>query len=55
MGMTKKEVFDLSKIDPWFLAQVEDLIISEENIIGVSLKEVDSEAYAPIEAKRILR
>ena len=31
MGMTKKEVFDLSKIDLWFLAQIEDLILSERN------------------------
>ena len=51
MGMTKKEVFDLSKIDPWFLAQVEDLILSEENIIGVSLKEVDSEVMLQLKQK----
>jgi len=51
MGMTKKEVFDLSKIDPWFLAQVEDLILSEENIIGVSLKEVDAELMLQLKQK----
>jgi len=51
MGMTKKEVFDLSKIDPWFLAQVEDLILSEENIIGVSLKEVDAERMLQLKQK----
>ena len=51
IGMTKKEVFDLSKIDPWFLAQVEDLILSEENIIGVSLKEVDAERMLQLKQK----
>ena len=51
MGMTKKEVFDLSKIDPWFLAQVEDLVLSEENIIGVSLKEVDSDLMLQLKQK----
>lgn len=51
MGMTKKEVFDLSKIDPWFLAQVEDLILSEENIIGVSLKEIDAEVMLQLKQK----
>jgi len=51
MGMTKKEVFDLSKIDPWFLAQVEDLILSEESIIGVSLKEVDAELMLQLKQK----
>ena len=51
MGMTKKEVFDLSKIDPWFLAQVEDLILSEERIIGVSLKEIDAESIFQLKQK----
>jgi len=51
MGMSKKEVFELSKIDPWFLAQVEDLILSEGNIIGVSLKEVDAERMLQLKQK----
>ena len=51
IGMTKKEVFDLSKIDPWFLAQVEDLILSEEHIIGVSLKEFDAERMLQLKQK----
>ena len=51
MRMTKKEVFDLSKIDPWFLAQVEDLILSEESIIGVSLKEIDAERMLQLKQK----
>ena len=51
MGMTKKEVFDLSKIDPWFLAQFEDLILTEENIIGSSLKEVDAELMLQLKQK----
>jgi len=49
--MTIKEVFDFSKIDPWFLAQVEDLMISEENIIGISLKEVDAELMLQLKQK----
>ncbi len=39
-GMTQEEVFDLSKIDPWFLAQVEDLIKSEMAITGTPIAEV---------------
>jgi len=51
MGMTKKEVFNLSKIDPWFLAQVEDLMLSEENILGASLKDVDFELMLQLKQK----
>jgi len=31
-GMTLEEVHDASKIDPWFLAQVEDLVITEKSL-----------------------
>jgi len=51
MGMTKKEVFNLSKIDPWFLAQVEDLILSEESILSTSLKDVDFELMLQLKQK----
>jgi len=51
IGMSIKEVFELSKIDPWFLAQVEDLILSEKNIIRVSLEEVDAEIMLQLKQK----
>ena len=51
MGMSIKEVFDLSKIDPWFLAQIEDLVLSEENILGVSVKEIDTEVMFQLKQK----
>jgi len=51
IGMTKKEVYDLTKIDFWFLAQIEDLVLSEDNIIGVSLKEVDAEHMLQLKQK----
>jgi len=51
IGMTKKEVFDLTKIDSWFLAQVEDLVLSEENIVGVSLKEVNHDLMLQLKQK----
>ena len=31
-GLSLEEVFELSKIDPWFLAEIEDLIKSEQRI-----------------------
>jgi len=51
MGMSIKEVFDFSKIDPWFLAQIEDLVLSEENILGISLKEIDTEVMFQLKQK----
>ena len=51
IGMTIKEVFDLSKIDPWFLAQVEDLILSEESIIDISLEEFNAELMLQLKQK----
>ena len=51
MGMSIKEAFDLSKIDPWFLAQIEDLVISEEKIKGVLLNEIDAEIMFKLKQK----
>ncbi len=34
MGMTVEEVFDISKIDPWFLVQIDDLIDKEQSLMG---------------------
>jgi len=51
MGMSIKEVFDLSKIDPWFLAQVEDLVLTEKNILGIALKEIDAEVMFQFKQK----
>ncbi len=37
MGLTVEEVFAVSKIDPWFLVQIEDLIKREAALIGRDL------------------
>ena len=37
MGMIVDEVFAVSKIDPWFLVQIEDLIKREASLIGRGL------------------
>lgn len=38
MGMTLEEVFSLSKIDPWFLMQIEDLVKQEVALSGRTLE-----------------
>jgi carbamoyl-phosphate synthase large subunit len=44
MGMTTEAVFNISKIDPWFLAQIEDLIKQEKALDGKHIADLDKEA-----------
>ncbi|MGD9869536.1 MAG: carbamoyl-phosphate synthase large subunit [Thauera sp.] len=37
-GMSLEQVHNLTKIDPWFLAQIEDIVLSEKALAGRSLK-----------------
>jgi carbamoyl-phosphate synthase large subunit len=41
IGMTLEEVFSACKIDPWFLAQVEDLVITEKSLAAKTLATLD--------------
>jgi len=50
-GMTQEEIFDLSKIDPWFLAQVEDLVKSEMAITGQPIAEVERNTLFQLKRK----
>jgi carbamoyl-phosphate synthase large subunit len=43
-GMTVEEVHDHSKIDPWFLVQIEDLIKREQALKGKSMADLDRDA-----------
>ncbi|MDO8939303.1 MAG: carbamoyl-phosphate synthase large subunit [Methylicorpusculum sp.] len=40
-GMTLEEIFSACKIDPWFLAQVEDLVIAEKSLSAKTLATMD--------------
>lgn len=42
LGFSLDEIHSLSKIDPWFLAQIEDLIATEIQISQLSLSEIDN-------------
>lgn len=44
VGMTAEKIFDISKIDPWFLAQIEDLIKQESALSGKNLADLDKES-----------
>jgi len=41
-GMTEKEVFDLTKIDPWFLRQLREIFDMEQQLKGCQLATLDT-------------
>jgi carbamoyl-phosphate synthase large subunit len=45
-GMSLVEIYEICKIDPWFLAQIEDLIITEQSLATKTLSTLkDGELY----------
>ncbi|MBS1210467.1 MAG: carbamoyl phosphate synthase large subunit [Proteobacteria bacterium] len=50
-GMSQDELHRLTKIDPWFLAQIEDIVRSEKNLSGRSLKSLDAAAMRVLKRK----
>jgi len=50
-GMTVEDVFQASKIDPWFLAQIEDIISAEQTLKSKPLSEIDAEAMFALKRK----
>lgn len=39
MGLSVEDIFDLSKIDPWFLNQIEEIIAQEANVTASTLSD----------------
>ncbi|HEX5393974.1 MAG TPA: carbamoyl-phosphate synthase large subunit, partial [Rhodocyclaceae bacterium] len=50
-GYSMKELFDLTKIDPWFLVQIEDIINTEGWIRSQNLKDLDVDAIRGLKRK----
>ena len=44
IGMTATEVHGLTRIDPWFLAQIEDIVRQEQAVRGKQLESLDRSA-----------
>jgi carbamoyl-phosphate synthase large subunit len=42
LGMSVEEVFNISKIDPWFLVQIEDLVKQARALSGRTLESLDA-------------
>ena len=43
IGMSVEEVFNVSKIDPWFLVQIADIIRQESTLLGRGLESVQAD------------
>ena len=50
-GLDTKEVFNLTKIDPWFIAQIEDLIKEEDSLNGLDIKSLSKEKLYAMKQK----
>jgi carbamoyl-phosphate synthase large subunit len=50
-GMGFDKVYQLTKIDPWFLAQIEDIVLTEKSLAGRSLKGVGAAELRELKKK----
>ena len=50
-GWSLREVAELSKIDPWFLAEIEDLVAEEGRLAGRSLQDLDGGEWRNLKRK----
>ena len=50
-GMSFDEIFQLTQIDPWFLTQVQDIILTEQGLTGRNLKTLDAAAMRALKRK----
>src|SRR5690606_29015824 len=50
-GKTIEQVFELTKIDPWFLVQIEDLIKEEQHVATLGLSGIDYELMRRLKRK----
>lgn len=50
-GLSFDEVHDLTRVDPWFIAQIEDLVIAEQNIQQQTLDSLDRDTMWGLKRK----
>ena len=50
MGMTVEELFEYTHIDPWFLAQIKEIIDLELSLAGRTLKSIDANEMRELKA-----
>ncbi len=50
-GMPMEQIFELTRVDPWFLVQIEDLIKDEERIKTLGLADLDRDTMYRLKRK----
>ena len=50
-GMSIERIFELTKIDPWFLVQIEDLIKDEQRVSEMGLADIDRDLMYRLKRK----
>ncbi len=51
LGLEAREVRDISGVDPWFIAQVEDLVHAEQALAGLHARELSAERLRELKGK----
>ncbi|NCF33522.1 MAG: carbamoyl-phosphate synthase large subunit, partial [Proteobacteria bacterium] len=51
MGMSEEDLFEHTKIDPWFLAEIADLVATEQALQGQSAADLDAEHWRQLKQK----
>ena len=55
LGQSVEELFESTAIDPWFLAQLKQLIDMEADIASMQLESIDAQTMRNIKAQRLFR
>ena len=50
-GFTLEQIFDITKIDPWFLAEIEDLIVSEQELSNQAVEAISKNQWYDLKRK----
>jgi carbamoyl-phosphate synthase large subunit len=50
-GMSIEEMFAITKVDPWFLVQIEDLIKEEQRLVGTELADLQKHSLFRLKRK----
>ena len=51
LGMSLEQIFDITAIDPWFLAEIEDLIQTEESIANLGVEALEKNDWYQLKRK----
>ena len=51
IGMSEEDLFEHTKIDPWFLAEIADLVASEQALQGKATNDLDAGHWRELKQK----